>query len=199
VAGSVRMPGGVQFLHRGIFPVTTAQTDFATDPSNTYHLRWDKTMGFRMIPLTDVAYNPTSLNESNALFDTKFDDMLIARVTTSSSNVATISNLKNATRLEKYERKQGPGVIVSTGGNLDGVQYTTSFDLDWARTPMVALEGVAGQTTSNIMHGFGNAITITSQTRYSLAAYVTTDFLNRMENPASFNPWGYIAMTAFRY
>ena len=39
-AGTIRVPGGVVFQHRGIFPVTTVETDFLTDLSKIYHVRW---------------------------------------------------------------------------------------------------------------------------------------------------------------
>lgn len=93
--GQVRLPGGVDFLHRGIFTVTTSQTDFATDPSKTYHLRWDPTNGFRLIDVANNVYNPTALVETNIKFDSTFDDIIFARVITNSSNVPTITNLAN--------------------------------------------------------------------------------------------------------
>lgn len=93
--GQVRLPGGVDFLHRGIFTVTTSQTDFATDPSKTYHLRWDTTNGFRLLDVAGSTYNPTALAETNIKFDSTFDDIIFARVITNSSNVPTITNLAN--------------------------------------------------------------------------------------------------------
>ena len=97
--GTVRLAGGVEFLHRGIFRVTTTQTDFATDPSKTYHLRWNPDDGFVLRDLASGSYNPGTLSEANAAFDSTYDDMLIARVITNSSNVATITTLANKDRL----------------------------------------------------------------------------------------------------
>jgi hypothetical protein len=199
--GTVRLPGGVTFLHRGVFPITTAQQDFTTVASKTYHLRWDySTNTFRLRDLADIAYNPTTAPETNNNFDSSPDSMLVARVITSAANVATITNLSNLVRLEKFEYKTGPGTIINTGNNLDGVMYSTVFSLNWARYPMIALHGQAGQTTTNIFNGFANRIALTVPvTRYDVQAYVSSDFMYRMENPANFNPYGSLTLTAFRY
>jgi hypothetical protein len=197
-AGSVRMPGGVDFLHRGIYPVTTVQTDFATDPSTTYHLRWDKTNGFRLRRLTDAAYNPTSLSEANSLFDSTYDDMLIARMTTSSSNIATITNLRNAVRLEKFEVKTGPGIIFNAGVPMDGVVYAAQFSIDWGRTPMVSIHSVCGQTKGNFMSGYMNRVAITTQNRYTVNTQTTGDWEWPMTN-ATHGPWGETTLSAWRY
>jgi len=98
--GTVRLAGGVEFLHRGIFRVTTTQTDFATDPSKTYHLRWNPDDGFVLRDLASGTYNPGTLSESNVAFDSTYSDMLIARVITNSSNVATITTLANKDRIK---------------------------------------------------------------------------------------------------
>ena len=80
--GTVRIPGGVDFAHRGIFLETTTQTDFVTDPSKTYHVRWDITNGYTLNDLASATYNPSTLPETDASFDSTYDDMLIARVIT---------------------------------------------------------------------------------------------------------------------
>ncbi|KQV83226.1 hypothetical protein [Rhizobium sp. Root1220] len=92
--GQVRIPSGVIFQHRGIYPITTVQTDFATDASKTYHLRWNSTDGFTLKDLAG-SYNPGVLAETDVSFDSKYDDMLLARIVTNSSNVPTITNLIN--------------------------------------------------------------------------------------------------------
>lgn len=132
--GQVRVPAGRTFLHRGIFSVTTTQEDFATLASKTYHLRWNPTDGFALKDLTDTGYNPSALEETNAAFDTDFDDMLVARVVTNSSNVATITNLLNLGRLTSQTalRTNLPGALDWT--TLSG----TAVTLSWARTPQIA-------------------------------------------------------------
>jgi hypothetical protein len=106
--GVLRMPGGVTFQHRGIFPVTTVQTDFNTALSQTYHLRWDPTNGYRLRNLTDSAYNSGAVAENDVKFDSAYDDVLIARVTTNSSNVLTVTNLANKVRL--YAEATAPAI-----------------------------------------------------------------------------------------
>lgn len=96
--GVLRIPGGRTFLHRGIFPITTVQTDLNTDLSNTYHLRWNPTDGFQLKDLASGTYNPGALAETNDAFDSTYDDMLVARVVTNSSNALTVTNLINKNR-----------------------------------------------------------------------------------------------------
>jgi hypothetical protein len=93
--GQVRVPSGYEFLYRGIFLVTTEQIDFATAANRIYHLRWNPVDGFSLRDLADAGYNPTAAAETNAAFDSGYDDMLVARIVTNSSNVPTITNLVN--------------------------------------------------------------------------------------------------------
>ncbi|PHP66560.1 hypothetical protein CSC94_12790 [Zhengella mangrovi] len=122
--GVVRIPAGITFLHRGIFPVVTTLQDFATAASKVYHLRWRYNGGTPEYILADTvaggAYNPSSLDEDDIAFDSTYDDMLIARVVTNSSNVPTITDLANKAFFSLLD-------IVS---KVDGVST-----LNWARLP----------------------------------------------------------------
>lgn len=131
-AGTVRVPSGVQFMHRGIYPVTTAETDFATVASKTYHLRWNPTDGLALKDLADAGYNPSVLAEGNIGFDSTYDDMLIARVVTNSSNVATITNLANKPVLTGSFAKTT--IETQQTGSFAGLPILEGA-LDWARTP----------------------------------------------------------------
>lgn len=141
--GQVRLPGGVDFLHRGISLLTTAQTDYNTDPSKIYHLRWDKVNGFRLLDLSSVGYNPTALAETSGVFDSSYDDMLVARVVTNSSNVATITNLVNKDRIY-VEGEGSQGALNDDSGPLlpSGMVYYNTINLNWARRPHVALRAI---------------------------------------------------------
>ncbi len=130
-AGTVRVPSGVTIQHRGIFEFATAQTDFATTASKTYHLRWNPTTGFDLQDLTNGTYNPTSAAETDPKFDTKYDDMLVARVVTNSSNVATITNLANKDRLIASFTKN---TYESQNGSWTGLPWLNGTQ-NWARTP----------------------------------------------------------------
>lgn len=130
--GQIRVPAGVTFLHRGIFPVTTVQTDLATDASKTYHLRWSPTGGFALKDLANNTYNPSALAENNIAFDSAYDDMLVARVVTNSSNVPTITNLVNRDRLAQQAIIAGTNLRAS---DANGARYDFLNTYNWARTP----------------------------------------------------------------
>lgn len=130
--GLVRVPAGLDFMHRGIYRVTTAQTDFPTDPSKTYHLRWNPSDGFVLRDLASGTYNPGSLAEVNPVFDSTYDDMLVARVITNSSNAATVTNLINRNVLRfKGTLSGSPGA----DNGVNGAQFSFSQVLNMARTP----------------------------------------------------------------
>lgn len=135
--GVVRVPGGVTFLHRGIYPVTTAQKDIATDASKTYHLRWNPTEGFVLRDLSSVSYNPSGFPETAIDFDSSYDSMLVSRVTTNSANSPYIVNLCNRHVLRySYFRPYKlypPGGLASPGvweSSHEWIEY------DLARTPL---------------------------------------------------------------
>lgn len=131
-AGNVRVPGGVSFLRRGIKSYTTAQTDFVTTASKTYHVRWNAVDGLSLKDLSDIGYNPGGLAESNVAFDSTYDDMLIARVTTNSSNLPTITNLVNKNRLGIAATLTGTSI---TDVTADVSKANISGIFDWARSP----------------------------------------------------------------
>lgn len=129
-SGTIRIPGNVQFIHRGINPITTVETDFSTDVSSTYHIRWHKTDGFVMRDLASNIYNPGTLPETDTAFDTTFDDMLIARVVTNSNNIATITNLANASDLTVEQKVAGTDAQLF---GLNGANFLIQHSLNWAR------------------------------------------------------------------
>lgn len=149
--GVVRVPGGIDFLHRGIFQVTTEETDFNTQASKTYHLRWNPGDGFTLNDLSSGTYNPSAAAETSTVFDSSYDDMLLARVVTNSSNVATITNLANAHDL------RASGQVVNARGAFSGGEVTAGYEggtmpasianyntvtLDWARLPEPSLTAI---------------------------------------------------------
>ena len=132
--GTVRLAGGGSFVHRGVEAITTVETDFATDPTKTYHLRWRPDTGFSLFDLADVAYNATAAAETNAAFDTTMDDMLIARVVTSSSNVANVTELVNLDRHGFTASQEGTNPR-NVGQN--GAAFEFDFAWNWGRRPIV--------------------------------------------------------------
>lgn len=103
VTGQVTVDGGQIFVWRGGVSVNTNDVavgfrQFSTVANKTYHLRWRWNGGspvYQLLDLADTAYNPSAAAETNPAFDTSHDDMLIARVVTSSVNTPTVTPLMN--------------------------------------------------------------------------------------------------------
>jgi len=171
--GQVRVPGGVDFLHRGIWLVTTTQTDIATDPSKTYHLRWNPTDGIVLRDLASGTYNPGTLQEFDAAFDSTFDDMLIARVVTNSSNVPTITNLSNKAQLNDIQVLDGTRITPPSG---DGTRYTFSTTLNWSRTPkfLHSVRRIADPNSGGVRRD--EDVETLSVNRYGMSAQMLMDY-----------------------
>jgi hypothetical protein len=176
--GQVRVPAGYNFLHRGIFNITTVQTDFATTASKTYHLRWTPGAGFAMKDLADTGYNPGgALAETDISFDSAYDDMLVAKVVTTGGNVVTVTNLSNKNRLfDSFRASGGPSLI--TGDN--GWQFNYTRIINWARRPAVfSLDGAMTAVTVNstgYLQGTSGYSTKDDLSRYQAAAHTNTDW-----------------------
>lgn len=164
--GQILIPVNIPFLHRGVFldnssNYSVGQRTFATASSKTYHVRWSSTLGFRMLDLTDVAYNPTALAEDNVAFDTAFDDLLVARVVTDAGNTATITNLINQYR---YRTE------ISRASSL-GSETTTVYPLNMGRTAEINLRTIippdAGRDTDLRLN-------VTQLNRYQVTVYAGT-------------------------
>lgn len=143
-AGLVRVPAGLDFIHRGIFRVTTEQSEFPTDASKTYHLRWSPTAGFSLRDVASGTYNPGALAETNTVFDSTYDDMLVARVITNSSNVASITNLKNKDRLlaSGTAYLQAASYPYQDNTPPDEIVHGETIPVNFARTPHVCIAGI---------------------------------------------------------
>jgi hypothetical protein len=149
--GNVRIPASSVILHRGIRPYTTVQVDLSTVASKTYHLRWTPSGGaagtFVLKDLADTGYNPTTASEANPAFDSTYDDVLIARVVTNSSNVATITPLKNQSRIttdfEQFINNPGYDEDTPPSGL---VTSPLTVALNYSRKPLVMLSGFTDAT-----------------------------------------------------
>ena len=143
--------------------------------SKTYHVRWyapghalapvnDYPNGrFMLRDLEDATYNPSGLAETNAAFDTTFDDMLIARVVTNGSNVATVTALKNKAMIKASISKTGFATDAASWSNLPSLTTT----INWARTPQVHWKELSSEATNNL-----DALNtlIATTTRYSITS-----------------------------
>lgn len=185
-AGNIRIPASATILHRGIRTYTTVQTDFATDPSKTYHLRWNPTDGFSLKDLASGTYNPTTAAETNVTFDSAYDDALISRIVTNSSNVPTITNLTNKARVLMEISDAG---VMTTNAATDDARRTASLTFGLARTPVMSVTPVniaVGGNGGNFMtagqnHDHDFKIERVSFTRYGASLTLWRDYAQSFE------------------
>lgn len=152
--GTIRVAAGTNFQHRGVYPMVTVLTDILTDPSKTYHLRCAMaTNTWSLKDLSAPAYNPGVLAETDPSFDSTYDDMLAARITTNASNIATIKTLVNKVKLSDIQNIVG--VPIAFNG-LNGASFSlTSTALDWARTPKCLWAPRSWNINQTIIGGIG--------------------------------------------
>lgn len=190
--GQIIVDSGLTWLHRGATAYTTADflladRTFATSASKTYHLRW-YAPGHAMAPsltypkgrlmLRDLAdtggYNPGAAAETSAIFESTYDDMLVARVVTNGSNVLTVTALLNRALLVD-EGEVTIGFSTYDGGStlpsaiVNGVTVT----LNWARRPRATMAGFTSVTVVHNTDGAAEQINVGVKTnsRYSLLCY----------------------------
>lgn len=182
-AGTVQVPTSVEFQHRGIFPLSTSDFDeadrtFETLAGKTYHLRWTPANGFALKELADASYNPSVLPEGHPDFDSSYDDMLVARIVTDASNVATITNLANLHRLIAAQTHEGPA---TANQNDNTANATFNGALDWARTPIL-MPARSKATSDGGVEGSDNDfnLRISSLTRYGYAIYINRDYTTEL-------------------
>lgn len=190
-AGSIVVSTGQSITRRGVRShqidnLSIGNRTFVTAASKTYHLRWYAPGIGRAAPasswpdgrlyledIIDPTYNPSVLAETNAAFDSTFDNVLLARVVTNGANALTVTPLVNKPTLSAYLTVSGTSGAMT--GNL-GSTYTGSVTFDWGRAP--ATLGVVG---SHVIGGatameYGNVLTGVSATRYAATGTVTSNW-----------------------
>jgi hypothetical protein len=182
-SGTVRVPAGYNFLHRGIFNVTTVETDFVTLANKVYHLRWSNVGGFVLKDVADVAYNPGALPEASDGFDSTYDDMLVARIATNPSNTLTVTNFVNRQRLAIHSGVAGTNFQDPNGGSS---RADFLLPLNWARTPktrsysMIVVASTDGNVPDRdiVMYSSfpGSQATEIPATRYQIAFTLLYDY-----------------------
>lgn len=169
-------------IHRGIFSVLVsdiAEVDrtFAMLPSKVAHIRWSPANGLERFYLDDAGYNPSSLLETDASFDSTFDSALLARVVTDASANATITTLINKDRLFDAYKETGVPTLVTGDA---GYQLDVTRTLDWSRTPeVVAVDGnMTAQTVSagSYLQGTAGYTTKDSVSRYQIDVNTFSDW-----------------------
>lgn len=162
--GQVQVPSGVSILHRGIYPISISLPDFddaartfSTLEARTYHLRMNlapQAEALTLNDLADVTYNPSSLAESDPSFDSTYDDMLIARVTTNADNAVTITPLVNLHNIDTegdiHIGSMGRGTLdFENGISPEFIKKYHKFNLNWSRRPRSRLIAVNDFTTAH--------------------------------------------------
>ena len=150
-AWKIEIDRGQIFNWRGTWNINTgafseSERSFDLAPSATYHLRWQPSDGFLLFNLNDVTYNPQGLAESSAVFDTTFDDMLIAKIITDEQGITEIITFRNTQRLLVQWLSNQPSKIQasSTGAAFYDSTSVANLSLQWSRTPCVYWQGVSG-------------------------------------------------------
>jgi len=182
-AGQVVLAAGQTILWRGwqtwsSDSLTLAQRTFATAASKTYHLRLNRLTGVLALrDLADATYNPGGLAETNAAFDTSYDDALLARVVTNASNVATVTPLKNKPTLS-YSATHATGDFSTTTTEPANYTYMAVMNgtLNWARAPMVqSFNGEVAHVGTASVQG-GARIQWVTGTRYGFSWAIYNDW-----------------------
>lgn len=203
--GTLTVDAAQNILWRGWSRVSTTSFSagnrtVATAASKTYHLRLVRdAAAFVLKDLSDVAYNPSALAETNAAFDSTYDDMLVALVTTNGANVATVTPLANAVTLTYTGMDSTTSYGYTASGVLASLTPTSSpriqfqyyvdmagycasaFALNWARTPKAVSVApyVSIITTTNPgagLEGGANRVNTRDVTRYGATYQYSTDW-----------------------
>ena len=131
-AGTVRLNGGQSFVHRGVYTVSVVETDFATEASKTYHIRWRKATGWGIFDVSDAAYS-SGVAENDVSLDTQFDDLLAARVVTSAANIATVTPLASSVTMRGTSTAFG---LNPRDAGRSGARFDLTWDWNWSRRPI---------------------------------------------------------------
>ena len=181
-----------------------ATRTFNTIASQIYHLRWyapgharaialGKPLGgYALESIGDFAYNPSSLLHTSTAFDSTYDSMLIAVVSTNGSNILTVTPVRNAHRLFQnlYSASQTPGSTVGLSFLTASrtLIYATGYTFNWARYPIQIADvgSVCGYGQLNsattieetAMGGVANNMSHSAVSRHSLSTTIMTDFVD---------------------
>lgn len=156
--------------------LTGGQRTFATVANKTYHLRWSRVNGLLLRDLADVSYNPGALAETNAAFDSTYDDALMGRVTTNGSNVLTFQALANSPRLETV----GIAALSVTSSGTNTTTGSATVTLNWARTPFVMLSQQQAQAVDSTAHENDFNIGLSASSRYGFSISMLDDWVTAL-------------------
>lgn len=187
-SGEITVDDEQTFVHRGCRQIDCADysapaRNFATLANKTYHLRWRWASGTPVFVLKDLAdsgYNPTVAAETDAGFDSTYDDMLVAKVETNGSNGITVTSLVNRHALRSADLLSG---AVTSSSGLNSASRTDSITKNWARTPIVIpswyIQAVSPNGNQNFggsdSHDHDNTLSVSSSSRYATSISMGRD------------------------
>lgn len=181
--GQIVIDAAQQWRHRGHRIINTSDTllaarTFATAANKAYLLRGAVAAGAVSYSLVDVtAAGAGELAES---YDSTFDDMLIAKITTNGANAATVVALKNKHRLEAqgellFSDVAWAGDLVAPSAMLHGTVLTQN----WGRRPkaaMAMMTSISTKATSDTLGTQQINVGINVRSRYqALVTYQKTE------------------------
>lgn len=138
---------------------------FSIKSGRTYHLRYIDGLQFQMFNIKDTAYNPNNLDESNPTFDSKPNDMFVARIIYGSLvDVTSLINIDSSLNIKLNK--------TSVGVNL--INDSLNYKIDFARTPMV-ISRLDRVSTDGYVTAFG---IIDNNSRYNIDVSYTGIFDN---------------------
>lgn len=183
-AGVVTVDAGQAWIHRGLTRYSSDQFTagtgdarpraFAHVANKVYHLVWDAPGTGLATPLANwpdgrfslIDRTGASPAENDPSYDTTYDRMLIARITTGGANGATIEALTNRAVLAATVSKTSMQTDPSSWGNMSGLVAI----INWSRAPQAALRlfNTDATTGNDAVTGISN-----SGNRYNVASYVS--------------------------
>lgn len=156
--GKVRVNINQTILWRGhrLFrteDLSQANREFSTTANQTYHLCFypagkGQAADAQAWPngrlvlhnINDSGYNQGQ-SDPSPLLDTTYDKVLLARISTNGSNVATITPLKNLAVLDQDFNESYSFGEVGANGITDHIT-ASPIQLNWARTPVISLMAI---------------------------------------------------------
>ena len=154
--GTISIIEGQKFQIQDVVIDTTGRPDltFSVESGKTYHLRYSLNgrpinsyiphpNSFYLVDVTDTNYNPNGVDESDIQFDTKYDDMLIAKIVVDSNGTVTIISLKN----RRYFNIRIQGYIY-WGSNSGQQQTSITLNLGRKIYPKLLVKGFSDDDDS---------------------------------------------------
>lgn len=158
--GQVVVSNGNYILWRGINLIKSedyaiGDRTFTTTANSSYHLRWyapgharaiaitgnSNTGAFALESLGWVGYNPGGLTTLHPSFDSTYDSVLLASITTNGSNILTVGTWANRMSLSfqfdstVYSNASPASFGISAENSINATITLPSFN--WARMPLV--------------------------------------------------------------